>query len=114
MTKTKQLQTKQNMKNNKTELKELPKDIKFATHNSNNEDSIILEFFIANLIYNGASLNQLLEPAEDIENKKDKEQMITETTNLILDFIKLNPEFAEILEQNNKAIEFLNSLGLDL
>ena len=101
------------MKNNNLKFKELPKDIKFSTHNSNNEDFIILEFFIANLIYNGASFNQLLEPAENIENKKDKEQMITETTNIVLDFIKLNPEFAEILERNNKAHEFLNSLGLD-
>ena len=100
------------MKNYKTDFKELPKDIKFATHHSNNEDFIIIEFFIANLIYNGASFNQLLEPADDIENKKDKEQMITETTNIILDFIKLNPEFAEILERNNKVHEFLNSLGL--
>lgn len=102
------------MKNNKTEFKELPKHIKFATHNSNNEDFIILEFFIANLIYNGASFNQLLEPAEDIENKKDKEQMITETTNIILDFIKLNPELSEVLEQNNKAHKFLNNLDLDI
>lgn len=94
------------MKNNKPEFKKLPKHIKFATHNSNNEDFIILEFFIANLIYNGASFYQLLEPAKDIENKKDKEQMITETTNVILDFIKLNPEFAEILERNNIVNEF--------
>jgi hypothetical protein len=101
------------MKNSKTEFKELPKNIKFATINSKKEDDIILEFYIAILIYNGTSFNQLLEPADDIENKKDKEQMITETTNIILDFIKLNPEFAEILERNNKANEFLNSLGLD-
>ena len=94
------------MKNSKTKFKDLPKSVKFATHNSNNEDSIILEFFIANLIYNGASLNQLLEPADHIENKKDKEQMIIETTNIILDFIKLNPEFSEILERNNKVHEF--------
>lgn len=102
------------MKNNKPNFKELPKDIKFATHNSNNEDFIILEFFIANLIHNGASFYQLLEPAEDIENKNDKEQLITETTNIILNFIKLNPEFAEILERNNKAHKFLNNLGLVL
>lgn len=102
------------MKTNNTTLKELPKNITFATHNLNNEDFIILEFFIANLIYNGASFNQLLEPAEDIENKKDKEQMITETTNLILDFIKLNPKFAEVLEHNNRANKFLNNLGIEL
>jgi hypothetical protein len=28
--------------------------------------------------------------------------MISETTNIVLDFIKLNPEFAEILERNNR------------
>lgn len=100
------------MKNNKTEFKELPKRVKFTTINSTNEDYIILEFLIANLIHNGASINQLLQPAEDIVNKKDKQQMITETTNIILDFINLNPEFAEILEQNNKAHEFLNNIAL--
>ena len=101
------------MKTNNTTLKELPKNIKFATHNTNNIDFIILEFFIANLIYNGTSFKQLLEPADHIENKKVKEQMITETTNIILDFIKLNPEFANILEKNNKVYEFLSSLELD-
>jgi hypothetical protein len=99
------------MKKNKKEFKELPKNIKFATHNSNNEDFIMIEYFIANLIYNGASFKKLLEPADDIENKKDKEQMIRETTNIILDFINLNPEFANILEQNNKAYELLISLN---
>lgn len=101
------------MKNNKPELKELPKGVKFATHDSNNIDFIILEYYIAILIYNGTSFEQLLESADDIENKQDKEQMITETTNIVLDFIKLNSEFAEILDRNNKAHEFLNSLGLD-
>ena len=100
------------MKNSNTEFKELPKNVKFATINSKKEDDIILEFYIAILIYNGTSFKQLLEPADEIENKKDKKQMTTETTNLILDFIKLNPEFAEILEQNNKVYEFLNSIGL--
>lgn len=36
--------------------------------------------------------------------------MIRETTNIVLDFINLNPEFAEILEQNNRAHKFLNNL----
>ncbi|OXB09553.1 hypothetical protein B0A81_05320 [Flavobacterium plurextorum] len=98
------------MKNNRKEFKELPKNIKFATHNSNNEDFIIIEYFIANLIYNGASFKQLLEPAHDIKNKKDKEQMITETTNIVLDFIKLNPEFAKILKQNKK-VDGINNFG---
>lgn len=101
------------MKNKKREFKELPRDIKFATHNSKNEDYIIIEYFIAILIYNGSAFKQLLEPADDIKNKRDKEQMISETTNIILDFIKLNPEFAKILEQNNKAYELLNNLGLN-
>jgi hypothetical protein len=31
--------------------------------------------------------------------------MITETTNIVLDFTNLNPQFAEILEQNNRLID---------
>jgi hypothetical protein len=85
------------MNNHKSNFKELPKNIKFATFNSNNEDHIILELFIVNLIHNGSSFNQFLKPAEDIKNKKDKEQMIVVTTDIILDFITLNPEYAEIL-----------------
>jgi hypothetical protein len=99
------------MKNNKPEFKELPENVKFATHNSNNIDFIILEYYIAILIYNGNSFQQLLEPADDIEDKKDKEQMIAETTNIVLDFINLNPEFAKILDQNNKAPNFLDNLS---
>lgn len=114
MKKTKQYQTNQTMKNNKSEFKQLPKDIKFATHNSKNEDFYLLEFLIANLIYNGYSFNQLLKPAKNIENKKDREQMINQTTNIILDFVELNPEFNEILKRNNEAHEFLNFLGLDI
>lgn len=95
------------MKNNKPELKELPKGVKFATHDSNNIDFIILEYYIAILIYNGTSFEQLLESADDIENKQDKEQITTETTNIVLDFITLNLEFAEILAQNNKIHKFL-------
>ncbi len=91
------------MKNNKPDFKELPEKVKFATHDSNNIDFIILEYYVAILIYNGYSFKQLLEPADDIENKEDKEQMITETTKIVLDFINLNPEFTEVLEQNNKV-----------
>jgi hypothetical protein len=99
---------------NKSNYKQLPKNLKFATFNSNNEDHIILELFIANLIYNGSSFNQLLKPTDGIKNKREKEQMIIDIINIILDFINLNPEFAEILERNNKVHEFLNFLGLNL
>lgn len=102
------------MKNNKQQLKVLPENIKFATQNSNNTDFIVLEYYIAILIYNGTSFEQLLESADDIENKKDKEQMITETTNIILDFISLNPGFSKILEHNNRAHRFLSSFSLKL
>ncbi|TDO98485.1 hypothetical protein [Flavobacterium sp. 245] len=59
-------------KTNNTKLKELPKDTKFATFNSDNEDMILGEYLIAILIYNGTSFNQLLESANEIENKKRK------------------------------------------
>lgn len=94
------------MKTNNPQFKELPENTKFATQNSNNIDFIILEYYVAILIYNGSSFEQLLEPANDIEDKNNKKQMITETINIVLDFIKLNPEFAEILEQNNKTHKF--------
>ncbi|WP_366185357.1 hypothetical protein [Flavobacterium ovatum] len=98
------------MKNNKANFKELPYNVKFATTNSNNEKDFITEVLIANLINNGISFNTFLEYADSIENKKIREESIENTTNIILDFISLNPEFAEILERNNKAHEFLNSL----
>ncbi len=41
------------MENNKTELKELPKNIKFATYDEENKDIILGEYLIATLIYNG-------------------------------------------------------------
>lgn len=94
------------MKNNDLEFKELPQGVKFATHDSNNVDFIILEYYVAILIYNGYSLNQLLESANDIEDKNDKKQMIKETTDIVLDFINLNPEFAKILKQNNTMSNF--------
>lgn len=92
------------MKINNPEFKELPEDVKFATHDSNNIDFIILEYYVAILIYNGYSFKQLLEPADDIEDKNNKKQMIKETTDIVLGFIKLNPEFGIILEQNNRSI----------
>lgn len=101
------------MKNNILKPKRLPKHIKFATFNSNNEDEILLEILIANLIRNGTSFNGLLKATDNIEKKKDREEMKTKITNITLDFINLNPEYAVILKQNNKAQEFLNILGLD-
>ncbi len=58
-----------------------------------------------------ASLNELIKPTGLIENKKDNGEMKTKITNTVLDFINLNPEYAEILERNNKTHEFLNFLG---
>lgn len=100
------------MKNNKSTLKTLPKNTKFAKFNSENEDDVLLEFLIANLINNGTSFNELMKPTELIENKKDKKEMKTKITNIVLDFINLNPEYANLLNQNDEASEFLNSLGL--
>jgi hypothetical protein len=48
-----------------------------------------------------------------IENIKDKEEIKIKTTNIIIDFISLNPEYADALKRNDKAIEFLKSLGLE-
>lgn len=93
---------------NNIKLKELPKDIKFATFNSDNEDIILGEYIIATLIYNGFSLDQLLEPANEIEDLKEREDVKMIVTNIVLDFINLNPEFAEILEQNDRANEFIH------
>lgn len=94
------------MKNYKTELKELPKDTKFATFNSETKEIILGEYLIATLIYNGESLDKILKSANEIKNKKEREDVKTIMSNIILDFIKLNPEFSEILEINNKAHEF--------
>ncbi|MFV5686636.1 hypothetical protein ACM55I_14460 [Flavobacterium sp. GB2R13] len=101
------------MKNNKSKTNTLPKGTKFLKFNSENEADIRLEFLIANLIHEGASFNALTKPIDLMENKKDKEVMRTKITNITLDFINRNPKSAEVLRQNNKAHEFLNSLGLD-
>lgn len=96
------------MENNKTELKELPKNIKFATYDKENEKDILLEFLIANLIHKGASFELLLSPIELIENKKE---MRTKITNITLHFISQNPKSAEVLKQNDRAHQFLKLIS---
>ena len=93
MKKTKQYQTKQNMKSNKTEFKQLPKDTKFATFNSETKEIILGEYLIATLIYNGETFNKILESANEIEDKKEREDVKKIMYNIILDFVELNPEF---------------------
>ena len=87
------------MKNNKT--------------NPNNEEDTTLEYLITHLIHQGVTFNELIKPTELIENKKDEIEMKTKITNIVLDFINLNPEYVYLLNQNDNAYEFLKSLGLD-
>ncbi|QZK91572.1 hypothetical protein K5V07_14105 [Flavobacterium sp. CHNK8] len=94
------------MNNNNTELKELPNNTKFTRFNSDNEDIILGEYLIALLINNGASFNELLESANEIEDKKERILVKKIMTDIIQNFINLNPEFAEILQQNDKAQTF--------
>lgn len=89
-------------------LKKIPKDTKFATFNSDNEDIFLGEYLIATLIYNGASFNELLEPVNEIENKRERDDVKNIITNIVVEFIQINPEFAEILDQNNTAHDFSN------
>ena len=96
------------MNSNNTELKELPKDTKFATFNSGNEDIILGEYLLAILIYNGQSLSEILEKTDEIEDKKEREDVKQIITNIVSNFINLNPEFVEILDQNNTAYNFSN------
>lgn len=101
------------MKNSKTELKELPKGVKFSTINSYDGDDIILEKHIAKLIYNGYSKDEIYKSFSNPENEIDSQfigVMVQETLN---NFIELNPEFAIILEQNDKKEEFPKSLNLN-
>lgn len=61
--------------------------------NFNNEEDAILKYLIINLINQGVTFNELIEPTNKIENKKDREEMQNKVTNIILDFINLNPEY---------------------
>ncbi|KAF2335645.1 hypothetical protein [Flavobacterium daemonense] len=90
------------MISNNTKLKELPKDIKFATYNSGNEDIIVGEYLLALLIYNGQSLSDILEKTNEIENKKERKNVKQIIKDIVFNFINLNPAFAEILKQNRK------------
>lgn len=94
------------MKNIKSNLKELPKGIKFATTNSYDEEDIILEKIIATLIYNGYSKNQIYKSLTNPENEIDAQFIGVIVQEMIYNFIKLNPVFDELLEQNDKTSEF--------
>ena len=45
--------------------------------------------------------------------KTEEEEFKTRVSNIILDFINLNPQFISILKQNDNVSEFLNLLGVD-
>lgn len=81
------------MNNNNIKLKELPKDINFATFNSDNEDIILGEYLIAKLLYNGFTLKDILESTNKIKNKKERNIVKEIITNIVLNFTNLNPEF---------------------
>jgi hypothetical protein len=91
---------------NNTILKELPKDTKFATFNSDSEDIIQGEYIIAALIYNGASFNQLLDCANEIEEKKEREDVKAVIIKMVLDFINLNPKYVFLINDKDGASEF--------
>ena len=76
-----------------TKLKELPKGTKFASVNLTDEDIILGEYLIATLLYNGVSLNQLLECTNEIEDKKERKDIKDIITQIALDFINLNSEY---------------------
>ncbi len=91
------------MEDNKIKLKELPKDTKFATFNSDNEDIILGEYLIATLIYNGATINQLLESANKIKDKKERKDVKRIMTQMILNYVNINPEYIYFLKDNTGA-----------
>ncbi|UUW09781.1 hypothetical protein NLG42_03040 [Flavobacterium plurextorum] len=95
-------------------LKELPKDTKFATFDSNNEDIILGEYLIAKLLYNGFTLNQILEQANEIEDMREREDVKSIITHISLNFISLNPEYSYLINENYGKREFWNSLGINV
>lgn len=96
-----------------TILKDLPKHIKLATFNCDDEEIFLCEYTIATLIYNGATFNQLLEIANDIEDKKERDLIKQITIDMVLGFINLNPEYVYLLNDSDGASQFLNDLGMN-
>lgn len=86
---------------NKLNLKQLPKGTKFSTINSYNENDIILEKYIATLIYNEYSKDEIYKSLSNPENEIDSQFIGIVVQDIINNFIKLNPEFAKILTQKN-------------
>jgi hypothetical protein len=102
------------MKNEKFKPKQLLIGTKFGTFDSGNKQDFFIEKSIALLIVNGKPFEELLGFLPLIENKKDREEMKIKAINIILDFIILNPEYGEILKDNDKVVKFLNNLGLEI
>lgn len=88
------------MKLSNIKLKKLPKDTKFATFDSNNEDIILGEYLIAKLLYNGFTLNQILEQANEIEDMREREDVKSIITHISLNLISLNPEYSYLINEN--------------
>ncbi|MFY0602937.1 MAG: hypothetical protein JXQ93_03240 [Flavobacteriaceae bacterium] len=101
-------------RNIEKKFKGLPEDVKFSTLNSENEDDILLEILIANLINNGSSFSSLMLPIKTLEKEKDKREMKEKITNIILDFLELNPQFVPILKKNDEVANFLQFFGLNI
>lgn len=72
---------------------------------------IFFETIIATLIYNGHSKDKIYKNLSNTENEIDSQFIGIIAQDAIDNFIKLNPEFEKILERNNKAYEFLQSLN---
>ncbi|KQB43458.1 hypothetical protein RCH33_560 [Flavobacterium daejeonense] len=92
------------MDTNKQTLKKLPKGMKFSIIDSYDEEDIILVKTIATLIYNGYSTKEIYNSVLDTENREDVRFFGGIVEDILLDFIKRNPEFAEILKSNNLPI----------
>jgi MinD-like ATPase involved in chromosome partitioning or flagellar assembly len=97
-----------------TMIKDLPKDIKLTTANRDNEEIFICEYTLATLIYNRATLNQLLEIVNEIEDKKEKQLTKETTINMVLEFINLNPEYVYLVNDSDAASAFLNLIRMVL
>lgn len=97
------------MNKNTKNFKQLPRGIKFATINSHDEEDIILEETIATLIYNGYSSNEIYKSIFDTENREASRFIGHIAEDIMINFIKLNPEFDAILEKNNRIYNFSNN-----